>query len=371
VGIQNLKIVIRRVLLTVLFAVVFLAVAAYLTLNGIAHGPSPTVSNMLILAAAEASATKWVPKLFFDESYVDGVIKAGGEIEAVPVDDLKPYEPPAVLVVAEEAEVVDVPQDEWAEAIDGMIIENVISTTFKAYILKLEDPSRLYVAKGSKSYAAGGAGGRIYDITASEKAVAAINGGGFPDPGGKGSGGTPSGLTYSNGECIWDDGQKLTFIGFDGENRLIVQNVITRAEADELGIRDGVSFQTNKTLIQTVEGETLAFYADDALEPAQRTAIGQRADGTVIMMVTDGRTATSIGATRNDVIDVMLKFDVVVAGMLDGGSSTTMFYPGYHEKYGVDTSGLDKYQQMGLINEYTAFVAPRRLPTFFMVRAEQ
>ena len=111
-------------------------------------------------------------------------------------------------------------------------------------------------------------------------------------------------------------------------------------------------------------------YADNNTGTAQRTAVGQRADGTVIFLVTDGRSASSLGATRNDVIDVMVKYGAVTAGMLDGGSSSLMYYEDYYTKYGIDESTLDEYQKKGLVNHYKAFTNPRRIPTYFCVARE-
>ena len=88
------------------------------------------------------------------------------------------------------------------------------------------------------------------------------------------------------------------------------------------------------------------------------------------MIVTDGRTASSLGATHNDMIDLMVSYGAVSAGMLDGGSSAMMFYRDYYNKYNIDTSTLDEYQQQGLVNNYKAFTSPRRIPTFFMVTPE-
>ena len=87
------------------------------------------------------------------------------------------------------------------------------------------------------------------------------------------------------------------------------------------------------------------------------------------MIVTDGRTASSLGATRDDITNLMLKYGAVCAGMLDGGSSAMMYYADYIEKYDVDESQLDQYQLLGIVNKYKAFTSPRYLPTFFMVKA--
>ena len=55
-----------------------------------------------------------------------------------------------------------------------------------------------------------------------------------------------------------------------------------------------------------------------------RTASGQRADGTVLLLCIDGRQAGSLGATYADIIDVMVEYGAVNACNLNGGSSTVM-----------------------------------------------
>ena len=143
---------------------------------------------------------------------------------------------------------------------------------------------------------------------------------------------------------------------------------MTVDEANRLGIRDMVAFQNNNVLIER-DGESVkVHYKEGDNGTAQRTAIGQRADGSVIMLATDGRTASSLGATPSDVIGIMLEYGAVSAAMLDGGSSTLMYYRDYFNLYNLDTNLLDQYQKMGLVNKYKAFTTPRRIPTYFIVK---
>ncbi|MBQ1716808.1 MAG: phosphodiester glycosidase family protein [Ruminococcus sp.] len=90
-------------------------------------------------------------------------------------------------------------------------------------------------------------------------------------------------------------------------------------------------------------------------------------DPEAVFIATDGRSASSIGATRDDIINLMINYGAVTAGMLDGGSSTMMYYANYIKKFNIDESSLDEYQRLGLVNKYKAFTKPRYLPTFFMV----
>lgn len=348
----------------VFFTAILLVVYAVFALCFvIARGPSEAARNLAVQSALQASATKWVPGLFLDQETIDAIQAAEDAViqDVVSMDD---------YITEEEPTGTDTAADPWAGAIDGMLYETVSGSTYKAYVLLVKDPARVFVGTSSENYANATAGINIFKAAEKYGAVAGINAGEFADAGGVGTGYAPIGLTYSRGECVWNDGAKRTFIGFNRENQLIVRESMTKAEADALGIRDAVSFQTGNTLIEKDGENVVLYYAEGNTGTAQRTAIGQRADGTVILICTDGRTASSLGATHNDMIDMMVSYGAVSAGMLDGGSSSMMYYRDYYNKYETDTSRLDKYQLQGLVNKYKAFTTPRRMPTFFLVSEE-
>lgn len=253
-----------------------------------------------------------MPGLFLDDALVEQIVADSHVVrqEEISLDEFAP---------AVKTDETGEPVDEWASAIDGMLFETISGPTFKGYVLLIKDPSRVYVSTSS-DFKNGLPGMQIYTGVDRDGAVAAINGGEFWDTGGGGDGGQPLGLTYSRGTMVYNDYSTRTFIGFDANNKLVVTESMTKAQADALGIRDAVSFQNGNTLID-LDGDTVRLhYNDDNTGKAQRTAIGQRADGTVILLVTDGRTAASLGATHNDIIDVMASYGAVTAGMLDGGS---------------------------------------------------
>ncbi len=353
--------VIFRIFLSLITLILCVAVtvltAAYVLLNG----PCKPLRDRLVLSAMQASATKWLPGLFLADDTVEQIV-ANSYVVNTDVISLDEY-------AAESKNDAQGEEDEWKNAIDGMILENISGATFNGYILLIKDPSRVFVGTSS-DFTQGLAGMRIFDIVKKEDAVAAINGGEFADPGGSGTGNNPMGITFARGACVWNDTLKRTFIGFDKDNKLVVTEPMDKKTAESLSIRDGVSFQTGNVLITSDDGNVTMHYADNNTGTAQRTAVGQRADGTVIFLVTDGRSASSLGATKNDVIDVMVKYGAVTAGMLDGGSSSLMYYEDYYTKYGIDESTLDEYQKKGLVNRYKAFTTPRRIPTYFCVARE-
>jgi len=59
-----------------------------------------------------------------------------------------------------------------------------------------------------------------------------------------------------------------------------------------------------------------------------RTAIGQRADGAVLLLVVEGRQVDKIGATVLEMAEILQNYGAVNAANLDGGSSTMLIYNG-------------------------------------------
>lgn len=355
--------IIRRALAVFFVLLLILIGSLYAALYTIAHGPSETVRNMLVLSAKQASATKWVPSLFLPAETVNKIL---ADSEVVSVDEIDMNDYIGTSVNGSVGHGGSTAADEWADAADGMRLEIVTGSTFKAYVILIKDPSRVFVGVSTDDFASATEGMRLFPMVEKYGAVAAINAGEFPDNG-YGTGEHPIGITYSQGKCLWNDGCRRTFMGFDKNNTLIVRESMTKKEAEALGIRDAVCFQNGNLLIDNENGSVRLYYADNNTGTAQRTAIAQRADGTVIFLVTDGRSASSLGATKNDVIDLLVKYGAVSAGMLDGGSSAMMYMKDYAQTYKIDESTLDEYQKKGMVNKYKAFSEPRRIPTYFLV----
>lgn len=321
----------------------------------ICYGPSQSLRDMLVISAKQASATKWAPSLFLTPKAVDEIMKNSQKINAEIIETHENGDEPAKT-------------GEWDNCADeGIKLCYVQKPNFKAYILLVRDASRVKTGVSSDNFKTAKEGKRILDIAEKYDCLAAINGGEFSDPGGVGTGAAPIGLTYSFGKNVWNDGTKRTFIGFTKDNKLVSAENLTYEQAQSMGMRDGVSFQTKNTLIEHTGNKVKLNYSDGNTGASQRTAIGQRADGTVILLVTDGRSTSSIGATRNEIIDLMVEYGAVSAGMLDGGSSAMLYYEGYIEKYNINKEELDNYQFKGLVNRYKAFTAPRRMPAYFIV----
>ena len=149
-------------------------------------------------------------------------------------------------------------------------------------------------------------------------AVVAINGGGFYDPNYNSLGGTPQGTVIKNGKLITN--RKYTksggIIGFTNDNKFILGKM-TAKEALAKGVRDAVTF--GPFLI--VNGKPSFIKGNGGWGTAPRTAIGQRKDGIVLMLVIDGRMIGRPGADMVDLTEIMQKYGAYNAANLDGGTS--------------------------------------------------
>lgn len=193
---------------------------------------------------------------------------------------------------------------------------------FRGKLLRIKDASRVYIGV-SGPLGEEHAGKQLGDIVRSYGALAGVNASGFYDPDGMGNGGTPLGLVISQGKMAFGyDWMNYEVIGFDKKNKLHC-GYMTGRQAMDMGIRDAACF--GPVLIS--EGKRMNT-ADRWSGHNPRTVIGQTDDGTVLILLIEGRQISSIGATFDDVKDLMEEYGAVNAGNMDGGASSVMYYNG-------------------------------------------
>ncbi len=222
---------------------------------------------------------------------------------------------------------------------NGILIARVTGEGYVGRLAIVHNPAQVGVAPAP---ALGDTGAILSTIAKRNDAVLGINASGFEDPEGHGNGGTAYGLVLAGGVLRQGAiGGDYKTIGFDGENRLLITGY-----KKSLGLRDAVEFKP----ALVVDGKKkVSGSAGWGIQP--RTAIGQTADGEVLMLVVDGRQIHSLGCTVGDLADIMLRYGAVQACNLDGGSSSVMFYNGREVS---QPSAADKKQG-------------RRLPDAFLV----
>lgn len=349
-----LRIVFRTVLCIVVIAGLLFG-GLCLILNQVFNGPSPAARDVLTMSLLEASGTKWVPALFLGEEMVEQIKNSGSELFEEEAPEAPPIEINTDTSLTANA-------DEWKDYPDGIRIEEVHGDTYNAYVMIIRDPSRLYLATSSDNFSKSVPGSRITDQIEKEQAVAAVNAGAFFDNGTKDPavGSVPEGLVIADGKVVWNSGAapQEGFVGFDQDHVLVVARKMTADEAMDRGIRDGCCF--GPVLIQNGTVNHEVYNTNSGYNP--RTAIGQRADGAVILLCIDGRQAGSLGGTYADIINIMVEYEAVNACNLDGGSSTVMLYRDTEGRYG-------EAGQVQMINNYSLLQEqPRKMPTFIMVR---
>ena len=141
-------------------------------------------------------------------------------------------------------------------------------------------------------------------------------------------------------------GTRQGFVGLDSNHVLHVGKP-TAKEVKEWDIQYGASF--GPVLISNGE---VVLPEDNVGGLNPRTAIGQRSDGAILMLVIDGRQVISIGATLRDLVDIFLEYGAVNACNLDGGSSSMMWY------------------KDGYVNNTASVIGIRPVPTSFVVLKE-
>lgn len=205
-------------------------------------------------------------------------------------------------------------------------VDTINTANYTAKVMIIPDPTTIHVVATRYK----DKGQDLADLLKENGAVAGINAGAFHDPGGDGSGGQMIGIVISNGKVLCTNGGRnssAVVAAFLKDGQFITGKYTTN-ELLNLGVRDAISF--GPQLI--VNGQDMVTStADGAWGWAPRTAIGQEKNGSIVMVITDGRfywDKTHRGASMSDMVDIFKQYNVVNAVAMDGGGSTTMINDG-------------------------------------------
>ncbi len=325
---STVKLKTKQTFLVSVTVIISILITSYIAALIILRGPSTTLSNLITSTMMETRRGKALAHLFFSGNEIETILQKNTLVKTDKVTDYT------------EDEFV-IPEDEK----DNIEIIDINGSTYKGKLMIIRDPSRIQLGVNLLMETESQKGFLVEEFVASENAIAGINAGGFDDPGGKGDGSIPYGIVIKDGELI---SGKLTdynsIIGFNDKNRLVVGNM-TAEQALSYNIVDAVTFGP----ILIVNYEPVAITGTGGgLNP--RTIIGQREDGSVLLLAIDGRQTTSLGATYSDCIEIMMEYGAMNAANLDGGSSTVMVYDGQ------------------IINNVVSMNGDRRVPTAWIVK---
>ena len=205
---------------------------------------------------------------------------------------------------------------------DGIINYKFHCKGAAVYAIIVLDPARVFVGTALPTPSEWGYGLTLDVLADQYGAVAGVNAGGFLDYGGGGSGWPPSGITFSRG-VTFSTLQYDSIAGLDCNDHLWA-GYYDYDECVSFGMRDAVCFGP-PLVLDGVKADPAGFESGIGA----RTAVGQRADGAVVLVAIDGRQGYSIGVTFEDLADIMAdKFGCINAANMDGGNSTCMLFNG-------------------------------------------
>ena len=271
-------------------------VCLLLTITLICHGPSNSAKELFATTILETGQLKFLANVFLSKDEIESIVSKNS------LQDMN---------VEIDENLIKTNIDKTKELIE---IHEVNGNNFEGKMMVVNDPSKISLAT---TYPWGEYGKELGVLTEDAGAIAGVNGGIYYSSGNKG--GRPLGVTVSNGE-IQDISLGLVglyLIGFDENNllRIISLDGMNKAQVEELikteKIRDAVAFQeessdkNNHFVKLIINGEKRELNGmGSGANP--RTAIGQRKDGSVLILVTDGRGKNGhLGATASDIIDIM------------------------------------------------------------------
>ena len=319
-------------------------IALVLTITLICHGPSESAKELFATTILETGQLKFLANVFLSKEELQEIVDKNSlqDMDAEVDENL-----------------INTDGNKEKELIE---IHNVSGDGFEGTMMVVNDPAKISLAT---TYPWSEYGKELGVIVGEAGAIAGVNGGIYYSSGNKG--GRPYGVTVSNGEIQditlgwsglyligFDENNLLRIISLEGMNKSAVEKMVKEEK-----IRDAISFQeessdANNHFVKLIINGEKRELSGKGSGQNPRTAIGQRKDGSVLILVTDGRGKNGhLGATASDLIEIMAEYGAVNAANIDGGSSSSLYYN-------------KKYLRTSVTFYYTN--SSWRLPTAFVVQ---
>ncbi len=314
---------IKKSVLFLLFQIIFIPA---LTIILVFYGPFNNIRDMVVTTAMTTMSHQYFATLFLSDEKINEILNR-----------TRPKQ------IEEEQNLDDIQINVDSNNTDGIELVDVSSSTFNGYLLIVNDPARVKLVTAPKL---GSVGATTSKIVEAYDAVGGINAGGFADDA-LGTGGKPDGIVIEDGVLKTPEARYSSYsiVGLDNDNKMIVSYSMTYDKMKSLNLRSAVSFQP----VIIINGKPTIGYGDGGWGIQPRSAIGQRKDGAILMLVIDGRQKGSLGATLKNVQDIFLQYGAYNAFNLDGGASATMVYNGK------------------LVNKPSDILGERYVPTAFII----
>ncbi len=304
---KNKKSKAKKVLKWIAFFLIFQVIyVPILSIVLIYYGPFTNTRDMIVTTAMTTMSHQYFATLFLSKEKIDEILAKNRPQENIEDQSLS---------------AINIGSGISAEDMNGMELKDVSNDSYTGKLLIINDPSRVKLVSSPRL---GTSGATTSQIVAENDAVAGINAGGFQDDA-LGTGGKPAGLVIEDGQLrTTNTGASYSLVGMDKDNKMVVSNSMTYSKCQQLNLRCAVSFGP----VIIINGNATIKSGTGGWGMQPRTAIAQRKDGAILMLVIDGRQKGSLGATLRQVQDILLDNGAYNAFNLDGGASTTMVYNG-------------------------------------------
>jgi len=258
------------------------------------YGPVERFRYFWINTAMHTSRFQFLAKIFYTEKYINSVI---GRIE------------PSQNPRTDDSSLAH----NWD---DRITFAEIKGKNYKGFIIKINDPRRLFFVQAGNQK-----GNLLEELVTKNDALGGINASGYASVEQKG---VVWGTTVSDGEiiarCTQDDYHVMG--GFTKDYKLVIGGFTE----EEIMTKEYLwAFEFFPILIANGKKPEFQPFSGGF---APRTAIGQTAQGHVLLLVVNGRQFSSLGATFEDLQTILFANGAVNAINLDGGSSSSMVYHG-------------------------------------------
>ncbi len=309
---------IKRKIITISCLVVIFFTSSFLFLF---YGPFDVFRNFWVTSAMTTLSHQYLATWFYDEETIQKILANNSILEVNEVSDpnmIKFRKYTTTIYRNEYEKEILVHED---NALYKVI--DIKGDSYQGFLVAVYDPSKIKIATTAYLKSRGE---DILTVAKRENAIIAMNAGGFYDPDWNSNGAIPHGTVIKDGKVVsdyMDANMGGGFIGFTNDNKLVLGKM-SKNEALNMGYRDAIEF--GPYLI--VNGKRSFIKGNGGWGIAPRTAIGQRQDGIVLLLVINGRLATSLGADMIDLTDIMERYGAYNAANLDGGSSSELVING-------------------------------------------
>lgn len=303
--------------LTIIMAIIDFCIAVCFFLF---YGPFKDFRNTIISTAMVTKTHQYIAYTFYSEKTVEKVLAANA------------YTPISDKIDLDEITFDNSEKDSYDNEYDEAILTRdegndlykylkIKVGDYDAHLVAIYDPSKVELLT-AKTFNTGNGAERMPKMCDRLGGIVCINGGMFADPEGWGSD-IPLGYLIKDGKVIWSDSDsEAELIGFTNDHKLFL-TVSTAEEAIKNGMKDALQF--GPFLI--VNGKQMTYNSETGgYDRAARVAIGQRKDGVVLFLVTEG--VHTRGPNLKEVTETLAKYGAYNAANLDGGTSSQLVING-------------------------------------------